>query len=103
MVDGRLAPAGLGGRPSRSPPIPAIADHVFEVVDWAIDRQLTKNGAFLEDLSEKEPSFNTGFMAEGVAAAWAIALRVGDDARAGEVRGVLAPRGRVHPLAHHPP
>ena len=66
----------------RVAPDPGIADHVFEVVDWAIDRQLTKNGAFLEDLSEKEPSFNTGFMAEGVAAAWAIALRVGDDARA---------------------
>ena len=63
-------------------PDPAIADHVFEIADWAIDRQLTKNGAFLEDLSEKEPSFNTGFIAEGMAAAWAVARRVGDDVRA---------------------
>jgi hypothetical protein len=63
-------------------PDPAIADHVFGIADWAIDRQLTKNGAFLEDLSEKEPSFNTGFIAEGMAAAWAMARRAGDEARA---------------------
>jgi hypothetical protein len=63
-------------------PDPAVADHVFEIADWAVDRQLTKNGAFLEDLSEKEPSFNTGFIAEGMASAWAIARRAGDDGRA---------------------
>jgi hypothetical protein len=63
-------------------PDPAIADHVFAIADWAIDRQLTKNGAFLEDLSEKEPSFNTGFIAEGMAAAWAVARRGGDELRA---------------------
>jgi hypothetical protein len=62
---------------------PEVAVHVFEIADWAIERQLRKNGAFLEDLSEKEPSFNTGFVAEGIAAAWAIAIRAGDDDRAG--------------------
>jgi orotate phosphoribosyltransferase len=61
---------------------PDVADHVFEVADWAIDRQLLKDGAFLEDLSEKEPSFNTGFVAEGIAAAWSVALRAGDSERA---------------------
>jgi plasmid stability protein len=40
------------------------------------------NGAFLEDLSPDEPSFNTGFIAEGVAASLAIALAVGDTERA---------------------
>ena len=54
---------------------------VFEIADWAIDRQLDTTGAFLETLSPDEPSFNTGFIAEGIAAAWATALRVGDGGR----------------------
>ena len=54
---------------------------VFEIADWALDRQLDTTGAFLETLSPDEPSFNTGFIAEGIAAAWATALRVGDRAR----------------------
>ena len=54
----------------------------FEVADWALDRQLAKNGAFLEELSPEEPSFNTGFIAEGVAAAWRTALRSGERGRA---------------------
>jgi hypothetical protein len=58
-----------------------IADYVFELADWAIDRQLKKNGAFLDDFSDTEPSFDTGFIAEGIAAAWAVAVRAGDDAR----------------------
>lgn len=57
-------------------------DFVFAAADWAIDRQLEKNGAFLEDLSPEEPSFNTGFIAEGMAAAWASALEGGDPDRA---------------------
>ena len=81
-------------------PDPAIADHVFEIADWAIDRQLTKNGAFLEDLSEKEPSFNTGFIAEGMASAWAIARRAGDDARA---RGTRTPGGGRPASSGHSP
>jgi hypothetical protein len=61
-------------------PDPRFAALVFEVADWALERQLDKNGAFLEDLSPHEPSFNTGFIAEGIAAAWALARRTGDDA-----------------------
>jgi orotate phosphoribosyltransferase/AMMECR1 domain-containing protein len=57
-------------------------EFIFEAADWAIERQLEKNGAFLEDLSPDEPSFNTGFLAEGIAAAWAHALRVGNTEKA---------------------
>jgi hypothetical protein len=57
------------------------AEFVFELADWAVARQLDKNGAFLEDLSPTEPSFNTGFIAEGIAAAWSVAQRIGDAER----------------------
>jgi len=55
----------------------------YSAADWMADRQLDKNGAFLEDLSPDEPSFNTGFMAEGVAGAWRCALRQQDGERSG--------------------
>src|ERR1035441_5696479 len=58
------------------------ASFAFQAADWAVERQLEKNGAFLEDLSPDEPSFDTGFIAEGIAAAWGIALDCGDDTRA---------------------
>lgn len=58
------------------------ADFIFELADWALERQLDKNGAFLEDLSPSEPSFNTGFLAEGIAAAWSVARAAGDSDRA---------------------
>jgi hypothetical protein len=52
------------------------AAFVFEVADWAIDRQVLKTGAFLEDLAYTEPTFNTGFIAEAVAAAWLVAAEL---------------------------
>jgi orotate phosphoribosyltransferase/AMMECR1 domain-containing protein len=55
---------------------------VFRVADWLCDRQLDANGAFLEELSAHEPSFNTGFVAEGIAAAWRTALACRDAKRA---------------------
>jgi orotate phosphoribosyltransferase/AMMECR1 domain-containing protein len=58
------------------------AEYVSEIADWVLDRQLEKNGAFLEDLSPTEPSFNTGFIAEGLAAAWKLALLRGEADRA---------------------
>jgi orotate phosphoribosyltransferase/AMMECR1 domain-containing protein len=61
---------------------PAAAQLAFAATDWSIERQVASTGAFLEDLSPDEPSFNTGFIAEGVAASWAIALGVGDAERA---------------------
>jgi hypothetical protein len=58
------------------------AAFVFELADWALDRQLDTTGAFLENLSPDEPSFNTGFLAEGIAAAWQVAVDTGDDVAA---------------------
>jgi orotate phosphoribosyltransferase len=54
------------------------AGFVFEVADWTTERQLQKTGAFLEDLAYEEPTFNTAFVAEAVAAAWRVADRMGD-------------------------
>jgi len=59
------------------------AELVFRVADWMAARQLDANGAFLEELSLNEPSFNTGFVAEGMAGAWRTALRRKDQPRAG--------------------
>lgn len=67
-------------------PDDTTAGLVFEIADWALDRQLETTGAFLEILSPEEPSFNTGFIAEGIAAAWATAIRVGDAGRAARYR-----------------
>jgi hypothetical protein len=61
---------------------PDDATIAFEVADWVSERQLEKNGAFLEELSRDEPSFNTGFVAEGVAAAWRAAIDQQDYERA---------------------
>ena len=61
---------------------PAQAEFVFELADWALDRQLEKNGVFLEELTPYGPSFNTGFIAEGIAAAWHTAELAGDRDRA---------------------
>jgi orotate phosphoribosyltransferase/AMMECR1 domain-containing protein len=58
------------------------ADLAYAVADWVGERQLTRNGAFLEDMSPDEPSFNAGFVAEGVAAAWRVAEQRGDGVRA---------------------
>jgi hypothetical protein len=55
----------------------------FMATDWAIERQLNCNGAFLETFSPDEPSFNTGFIAEGVAASWSLAV-ASDDLRRAE-------------------
>jgi orotate phosphoribosyltransferase/AMMECR1 domain-containing protein len=58
------------------------AEIAFAAADWVGARQLEKNGAFLEELSPDEPSFNTGFVAEGVAGAWRAALARNEEARA---------------------
>jgi len=58
----------------------------FAAMDWAITQQLEKNGAFLEDMSPDEPSFNTGFVAEGLAGAWRTAIAQGDAERARRYR-----------------
>ena len=60
----------------------ADAGVAFLAADWMAERQLEKTGAFLEELSRDEPSFNTGFAAEGVAAAWRCALARSEPSRA---------------------
>jgi orotate phosphoribosyltransferase/AMMECR1 domain-containing protein len=58
------------------------ADLAYAAADWLMAGQLEKSGAFLETLSPDEPSFNTGFMAEGIAGAWRTAIARGDADRA---------------------
>jgi hypothetical protein len=52
------------------------------MADWAADRQLERTGAFITELSPTGPSFHAAFLAEGMAAAWGLAQRTGDAARA---------------------
>jgi orotate phosphoribosyltransferase/AMMECR1 domain-containing protein len=54
------------------------AEIAFAAADWVASQQLEKNGAFLEDMSPDEPSFNTGFIAEGLAGAWRAAVTQND-------------------------
>lgn len=58
------------------------AEIAFAAADWVREFQLEKNGAFLEDMSPDEPSFNAGFIAEGVAGAWRAALAQNETERA---------------------
>jgi hypothetical protein len=59
----------------------AYADFVFELADWALERQLDKNGAFVMDLWPTGPSFHTACAAEAIGDAWAIARLLGDEQR----------------------
>ncbi len=61
---------------------PDHANFVFEMADWALDWQHERTGAFISDLSPTGPSFHTGFLAEGMAAAWNLAVRTADRERA---------------------
>ena len=63
-------------------PRPEYAEFAFEVADWALERQLEHSGAFVTDPSPAIPSFHTACAAEGVAAARALAERLGDRERA---------------------
>ena len=66
---------------------PGAVDFVFEMADWAIRSQLDSNGAFLTDLALVEPGFHTAYVAEGVAAAWRLALCGGYRKRADHYAG----------------
>ena len=54
---------------------PADAEVCFAAASWACERQLEHSGAFLETMSPDEPSFNAGFIAEGIAGAWRAAVK----------------------------
>ncbi len=59
-----------------------LAAFVFELADWMVDRQLRVDGSYLVDLGARVPGVLTGFVAEGVGAAWRLAEALGDEARA---------------------
>ena len=61
---------------------PEHAMFVFEMADWAVDRQQERTGAFITELSPTGPSFHAAFLVEGMAAAWSLAQRIGDEERA---------------------
>lgn len=60
----------------------AQAAFVFQIADWAIERQQKRTGVFVTELSPDSPSFHAAFLCEGILAAWNLALRVGDTERA---------------------
>jgi orotate phosphoribosyltransferase/AMMECR1 domain-containing protein len=57
---------------------PSMASFVFELADWALERQLEKNGAFLVDYARDGPGFHTACVLEALADAWSVARQVGD-------------------------
>jgi len=52
------------------------------MADWALDSQHERTGAFISELSPTGPSFHTAFLVEGIAAAWRLAVGLGDLDRA---------------------
>ncbi len=62
-------------------------DFAFALVDWALERQSESSGAFvIADLEPARTSFLSACVLEGVAAAWGLARRRGDRARAERCR-----------------
>jgi AMMECR1 domain-containing protein/orotate phosphoribosyltransferase len=57
------------------------ADLALEIADWALPRQHEKTGSFLCDLEPAGFTFHTGFLCEGMAAAWKVARSLGDAER----------------------
>lgn len=60
---------------------PRMASFVFELADWALERQLEKNGAFLVDYARDGPGFHTACVLEALSDAWSIARLVKDTER----------------------
>ena len=60
----------------------AAAEFVFEIADWMVSQQLRVDGSYLVDLGSRAPTVLTGFVAEGIGAAWRLADDLGDRARA---------------------
>ncbi|NMO93245.1 hypothetical protein [Actinomycetospora sp. TBRC 11914] len=67
---------------SGAPGAHAAPEFVFELADWMVDRQLRVDGSYLVDLGSRAPTVLTGFVAEGVGAAWRLAEDLGESARA---------------------
>jgi hypothetical protein len=58
-----------------------MASFVFELADWALERQLQKNGAFLVDYAPDGPGFHTACVLEALADAWSVARDAGERER----------------------
>lgn len=82
------SPVTQVGSAENAPSDPALAEQadrvalVFELADFALDWQHDIEGWFITDLHPDGPSFHTAFIAEGMADAWALARRIGDEERA---------------------
>ena len=60
---------------------PRYAEFVLTVADWTCARQFHINGAFLTDPHRRTGCFNTGYLAEGIAAALTVSRALGDRER----------------------
>jgi hypothetical protein len=58
-----------------------LTDFSYEIIDWALQFQSPKTGAFLNDHQTDSPGATTALYLEGVAAAWAAADLQGDARR----------------------
>lgn len=65
-----------------APGADAAAEFVFEIADWMVSQQLRVDGSYLVDLGSRAPTVLTGFVAEGVGAAWRLADDLGERSRA---------------------
>jgi orotate phosphoribosyltransferase/AMMECR1 domain-containing protein len=61
--------------------IPEYTRFVAELADWAVARQLDKDGSFLTNLQPQSPSFHTACVAEGIVEAASLARDAADDSR----------------------
>src|ERR1700733_3034297 len=65
----------------RVSPNPDFAELAFEIVDWVLQFQQQKSGAFLNDHQSDTPGYTTALYLEGLAAAACLARATGDELR----------------------
>lgn len=58
-----------------------FADFVLEVADWALEYQLAKSGAFVNDHQSETPGYTSALYLEGLAAALGLVAALPDEAR----------------------
>ena len=62
-------------------PQPEFAELAFEIVEWVLQFQQLKSGAFLNAHQADTPGYTTVLYLEGIAAAASLALSIGDEER----------------------
>jgi orotate phosphoribosyltransferase len=65
----------------RVSPDPDFAELAFEIVDWVLQFQQEKSGAFLNDHQSDTPGYTTALYLEGLGAAACLARSTGDERR----------------------